>query len=164
MQPMRRQRQQLSKEETIEIFQRNTSGVLSLMGKEYPYGVPLSYVYDRGKIYFHCAKKGYKLELIAENERACFTVIDQDEIVPDEFTTYFRSAMAFGKVSVIEQLDERIEALRKLGEKYSPGPLLEKKMEQEIQRELPAVCMLSFIIEEMSGKEAVELVQVKDNQ
>lgn len=164
MQPMRRKRQQLSEEEIIQIFQRNTSGVLSLVGEQYPYGVPLSYVYDEGKIYFHCAKNGYKLDLIQQNSVACFTVIDQDEIVPHEFTTYFRSAMAFGKVFVIEQWEERIEALRKLGEKYSSGPLLEKKMEEEIQRELSSVCMLYFLIEEMSGKEAVELIQMKENK
>ena len=51
---MRRTRQELSKEETLEILKRNTSGVLALCGMDQkPYAVPLSYVYADQKIYFH---------------------------------------------------------------------------------------------------------------
>ena len=54
---LRRKKQALSHKENIEILQRNTAGVLSLIGDEgYPYGVPMSYAY-RNTIYFHCAKR-----------------------------------------------------------------------------------------------------------
>ena len=53
---MRRKKQVLSNEENIEILQKGTSGVLALLGdNDYPYAVPISYVYDNSKIYSTCA-------------------------------------------------------------------------------------------------------------
>ena len=49
--PMRRKGQQLSREECVSILEKATSGVLALAGDEdYPYAVPLSYVYKAGKL------------------------------------------------------------------------------------------------------------------
>ena len=67
-QEMRRKRQALSQEEISDVLEKGTSGVLALSGVAgYPYAVPLSYVYDGEKIYFHCAKSGYKLDAIRGN-------------------------------------------------------------------------------------------------
>ena len=50
---MRRKRQILSAQECISILEKDTSGVLALDGDDgYPYAVPLSYLYENGKIYF----------------------------------------------------------------------------------------------------------------
>ena len=66
--PMRRFKQQLSKEECEEILNNCKSGVLAVIGDSgYPYAVPLSYVYFNDKIYFHCAKEGHKVDAIANN-------------------------------------------------------------------------------------------------
>ena len=62
-------------------------GVLSLLGEDgYPYGVPLSYVYRNGKLLFHCATKGHKLDALRREEKCSFCVIGQDEIVPERYT------------------------------------------------------------------------------
>ena len=54
---MRRKKQELSQKEVEGILHKGTSGVLALLGdNDYPYAVPISYVYDDGKIYFHSAK------------------------------------------------------------------------------------------------------------
>ena len=59
---MRRKKQQLAEAECVEILNRNTSGVLAVLGDDgYPYGVPISYVYDGKSLYFHCAKNGHEL-------------------------------------------------------------------------------------------------------
>ena len=56
---MRRFKQQLSEEECLEILKTAKRGVLAVLGDEgYPYAVPLDFVYEDGKIYFHCAKQG----------------------------------------------------------------------------------------------------------
>ena len=50
---MRRNKQLLSAEETIDILTKGTSGVLAVQGDDdYPYAVPLSYIYYDNKIYF----------------------------------------------------------------------------------------------------------------
>ena len=98
-QTMRRKRQELSREDTAAILERRASGVLALAEEGgFPYAVPLSYVYTGDKLYFHCAKSGHKLGLIRQNPKASFCVVDQDQIVPEEYTTYFRSAIVFGEL------------------------------------------------------------------
>ena len=53
---MSRKKQILSNKENIEILEKGTSGVLALLGdNDYPYAVPISYVYDNSKIYSTCA-------------------------------------------------------------------------------------------------------------
>ena len=47
---MRRKKQELSQQEVADILHKGTSGVLALLGdNDYPYAVPISYVYDDGK-------------------------------------------------------------------------------------------------------------------
>lgn len=51
---MRRKNQQLPQEECNRILQVATSGVLAVDGDDdYPYAVPLSFVYEDGRLYFH---------------------------------------------------------------------------------------------------------------
>ncbi len=68
---MRRKRQQLSQEESIGILRRATAGALALLGDDdYPYAVPISYVYADGKIYFHSALTGHKVDAIRRHGKA----------------------------------------------------------------------------------------------
>ena len=158
---MRRKKQLLTEDISREILQRNTSGVLSLMGDEgYPYGVPLSYVLAGDKIFFHCAKTGHKIDAIRSCEKASFCVIDQDKIVSEEYTTYFRSVIAFGRVHILESEEEKRNALRILAEKYS-GDQGEKGIEREMDQHFANVCMLQFDIEHLTGKEGIELVKMR---
>ncbi len=157
---MRRRKQLLSREECIRILQEGTSGVLALSGRDaYPYAVPLSYVYVQDKIFFHCAKAGYKLEAIERNPKASFCVIGQDQIMPEEYTTYFRSVIVFGKMRILTDEAEKRNAIEKLAERYTPYN--EKGRLQEIEREYNRLCMLELEIEQMTGKEAIELVKAK---
>ena len=60
---IRRKKQLLSESETIEILQSCTSGVLAVTGdNDYPYAVPLSFAYKDGKLFFHFAKAGHKMD------------------------------------------------------------------------------------------------------
>ena len=161
---MRRKRQQLTLEECVEIMERNTSGVLAVLGDDdYPYAVPLSYVSDEKKIYFHCAKSGHKLDAIKRHSKASFCVIDQDQIVPLEYTTYFRSVIAFGTMRVIEDEQEKRTAIEKLAVKYVPDDSASER-QKAIDREWSPLCMLEMNIEHMSGKEAIELVGKRQRQ
>ena len=156
---MRRKKQALHLETCEKILERGNSGVLALEGEEgYPYAVPLSYFYEKQKIFFHCARNGYKIEAIKRNEKASFCVIDQDQIVPEEYTTYFRSVIVFGKIRILESEEEKRRAIENLAWKYAPEEP-EEKRNQAVDREFAPLCMLELSIEHISGKEAIELVR-----
>ena len=151
---MRRIKQLLPREDTEAVLFRRTNGVLACEGDEgYPYAVPLSYVYFNGKIYFHSAKAGHKIDAIARNPRVSFAVIDEDTVVSEKYTTYYRSVIAFGRARIAEG-EERLRAFRALVEKYS-GDQPEEEKEREIMG-----CNKSHIIaidiEHLTGKQAVE--------
>ena len=152
--PMRRDRQQLSREKCELILGRCTSGVLALTGDGgYPYAVPLSYVYTDGVIIFHSAVEGHKVDAIRRDSRCSFCVIDQDDIKPAEFTTHFRSVIAFGRIHILEDADEKVQALRLLGRRYSPDD--EPGLQHEIDKSLDHVLLLRLDIEHLSGKLAM---------
>ena len=156
---MRRKKQALSPEACAEVLNRGTSGVLALQGdEEYPYAVPLSYVYDGDRLYFHCATSGHKLDAIRRDPKASFCVIDQDQIVPEEYTTYFRSVIVFGTVRIMEEESEKRAAIEKLALKYAPKDSGENRR-KAIEREWAPLCMLEMTVSHLSGKEAVELVR-----
>ena len=118
---MRRKRQMLSEDDCKIILREGTSGVLALSGDDgYPYAVPLSYVYDGEKIFFHCAKSGHKLDAIRRNPKASFCVIGQDKVVPEEYTTYYRSVIAFGTVRILEDDREKYDSVQEIALKYAP--------------------------------------------
>lgn len=158
---MRRNKQLLSNNESVEILKNGTSGVLALLGdNEYPYAVPISYVYDNSKIYFHGAKSGHKIDAIRKCNKASFCVIAQDEIHPEKYTTYFKSVIAFGKIRILEDENEIRQAIEKLAIKYYPKDD-EVNRNQEIAKEWKTLCMIELSVEHMTGKEAIEIVKKK---
>lgn len=157
--PMIRFKQELTKAECDEVLKRNTAGVMAVMGDEgYPYAVPLSYIYHDGKIYFHCGKKGYKIDCMNADSKVCFTVIDKDEIIAEEYTTYFRSVIATGNARVAEG-QEKFDAFLAMTEKYS-GVLPEEMRRKEVA-ECTQALLYAIDIKEMTGKEARELAEAK---
>lgn len=157
--PMRRGRQALGADACRDVLSRGASGVLALLGDGgWPYAVPLSYAFDGEKLYFHCAREGHKLDAIRREARASFCVVDRDEVVPEEYTTYFRSVIAFGRVRVLEDEAQKRAAIELLARRYFPQDSAENRR-RAIEREWTGLCMLEMDIEHMSGKEAIELAR-----
>ena len=156
--PMRRKKQLLSEAECQQILDDATSGVLSLLSDDgYPYGVPLSHVRKGDKLYFHCAKTGHKLEAIKNSDKASFTVITQDKVVEEEYTTYFRSVIDFGRIRILTDDSEHRAAIEALAEKFAPD--YPEGRNAEINKLYTAFLMLEMRIEHMTGKQAKELVK-----
>ena len=155
---MRRKRQQLSEEESIGILQKATAGTLALLGDNgYPYAVPISYVYADGKLYFHSALSGHKIDAIRNCDKASFCVIDKDDVRPEKYTTYFRSVIAFGRIHIIEDEQEKLETARLLGDRYNPNQ--EEALQKELEKGLSRMVMIRFDIEHLTGKAAIELIK-----
>lgn len=154
---MRRKNQLITNEESISILSNATGGVLALLGDNgYPYTVPMSYVYENGKLYFHCAKVGHKIDAIRNSDKASFCVIERDDIVPEEFTTRYISVVAFGKIQILEDPIEIRRTIEVLTRRYSTG--FEDEMQKEIENDWDNLCMLEFDIEHITGKESRELM------
>lgn len=157
--PMRRFKQELPIEDTKKILKEATSGVLSLLGDDdFPYGVPLSHVYDGDhKIYFHSALTGHKMDAIYKHQKCSFTVVSKDEVIPDEYTTYYQSVIVFGHISIVEDLEEKRRVAMMLGNHFTPNQ--EEVTLKEIAKTFERFHMLELHIEHMAGKESMELVK-----
>ena len=155
---MRRTGQALPMEEIEQILASCTSGVLALLGDEdYPYAVPLSYVYHNGKIYFHGAMDGHKADAVRRHDKASFCVIAADDVVPARFTTRYLSVIAFGRVREVLDTAEKRESLMALAKRYGMQHM--ERGEKEIRDEWNNVCMIALDIEHVTGKGSLELMQ-----
>lgn len=155
---MRRIKQALAPQECIRILEKGASGVLALSGDDgYPYAIPISYVYNDSKLYFHSARNGHKIDAVRQCQKASFCVIEQDHIVPEKYTTFYRSAIAFGRIRILEEEAEIRDSIEMLAVKYHPVDTPEGRL-QAINRDFNRLCMIELSIEHLSGKEAIELV------
>ena len=155
---MRRKRQGLSEEETIAMLESCTSGVLAVQGDDdYPYAVPLSFAYEDGKIFFHAAKAGHKMDAIERDDKVSFCVIAADDVVQSTFTTHFRSAVVFGKARVLTDDGEKRHALECLVKKYSPDFL--DAAGSEIEADWDRVRAIELAVEHMTGKASIEIIK-----
>lgn len=156
---MRRKRQLLTESDCVQILTAGSSGVLAVHGDDgYPYTVPLNYLYENGKLYFHGAKSGHKIDSILRNNKVSFCVIDLEQNVPEKFTTYFKSVVAFGRASLVIDDAEKRYAVERLAMKFSPNEPKEKR-DAEIEREWNPLAVIRIDIEHMTGKQAIELVK-----
>lgn len=100
-------------------------GVLGLNAGEYPYTVPVNFVYLDSSFYFHGMGSGKKFGLLSQNPSVSFVVYAEDGTVKDTVachadTAYF-SVMAFGKAGLIKDFKESARVLQALVEKYMPA-------------------------------------------
>ena len=161
--PMRRTKQQLPHEEVLSILEKSTSGTLALITEEgYPYAIPLSYVYNQGKLYFHSAKTGLKIDAIKHCDKASFCIIDQDLVIPEKYATLYRSIIAFGKVRLLENVEDIKAVAFSLGEKYNPNH--PKECNDEINISMPALAIIEMTIEQITGKEAKDLMLQREQK
>lgn len=123
---MRKASRQLNADEALEIFDRSPYVTLSMCRPDgTPYGLPLSLVRkDRTTFYFHCAGEGEKIDCLRENPivslsavSKCTPVFEEDKL---NYTEHYRSAIAIGRCTRVEDREEKIEALRLLCERFLP--------------------------------------------
>ncbi|MCI7147304.1 MAG: pyridoxamine 5'-phosphate oxidase family protein [Candidatus Fimisoma sp.] len=154
---LRRKKQLLSEQETLRVLEEGKTGIVGVLGDDgYPYTVPINYVSLEDKIYFHSAKKGHKIDAIAKEPKVSMTVVEKDDVVSREFTTYFRSIQLFGKAYVVEDEAERNVAFRALCEKFSGADM--DRYEEIMSKEAAAAAIVRIDIEHITGKESIELV------
>lgn len=151
--PMRRRGRELDRDQCEKLLEEGLHGVLSLSGDGgWPYAVPLNYVYRDGKLYFHGAKAGHKLDALRRDPRASFCVVTRDRVIPEKYTTDYRSVVAFGLLREVTEEAEKRAALHALAAKYAPAET-EESRERAVNAELAATAVLELTVVHVTGKE-----------
>ena len=147
---MRRHKQELSKEECMEILTNEPRGFLALLGDDdYPYALPMSHVYVDGKIYFHGAMEGHKNDAVKRCDKVSYCVMDKGFRKDGDWWYTFKSVIVFGKIRILTDKDEKIDKLTYLGDKFFPT---HEETVSEINRMLDRTEVFEITIEHMSGK------------
>lgn len=139
----------------MRIFlERAQWGRLATNGPEGPYITPMHFILEGDRIYFHCARRGRKLDNIRHDSRVCFEVSEMLEIKehanPCKFSTRYRSVLVFGRVGLVNDEAEKVKALNLISQKYSSTGKFEPVTEEQGK----SVTVLVLGIENISGKEA----------
>lgn len=149
---MNRIKQQLSPEESIQILKEEPRGVLSLIGDGgYPYGIPMDHWYNDadGCLYFHCGKKGHKIDAIHGCDKASFCVCDQGFRRAGEWALNIRSVIVFGRIQFVEDFDNAMSITRQLSLKYTDDI---NYIDWEIQQSGKNTLVFRLVPEHITGK------------
>ncbi len=151
---VRRQDRLLDDVRINELLEISEYGFLSLGINDngYAYGIPMSYAFDKEEnvIYFHCAPKGQKLEILKQNNKVSFCIVGKTLPIGEKFTTLYESVIVFGKVDIYPSDEDKRTSLRQLVRKYSPDHIEigETYMEKSFQR----TNTFKISIEHITGK------------
>ena len=149
---MRRFAQQISDEKCIEILKNEPRGVLSVLGDDgYPYGIVLDHWYceEDGKLYFHGAKEGHKIDAMRRHPKASFCVFDEGFRRDGEWALNIRSVIVFGRIEFIEDQEQLLRISALLSRKFTDD---EAYIQRELERSGPRTLMFALVPEHMTGK------------
>ncbi len=138
-----------------EILKQGKYVTIAMCRAKEPYIVALNYGYDENKnsLYFHCSLKGLKLDFIKHNSAVCATVIEDRGYKIGDCSQAYRSVVFWGKMYIIEDLEEKKHGINILLNHLedNPGEIKEKSLKSDdIYKE---VGILRLDITEISGKQ-----------
>lgn len=129
-------------------FQRADEIFVSFSGGDYPYVLPLNFVWLDGRIYLHCGFTGRKLDLLRQDGRVGFAAALDVTIVRERSTTWYKSVSGCGHIRIVEDTEEKRRALDALSLRYAarcPRPAPEAMLRR--------ANVLCIDVENISGKE-----------
>ncbi len=151
-----RKNKAISEEECVKLLKEETRGVLSVLGDgDYPYGMPMNHFYNEedGCIYFHCGKKGHRLDAIQKHDKVSFCVYDSGVCEDGDWALHVNSVIVFGKLEVIDNMEMIIDISNKLSRKFTQD---EAYIQKEIELYAKATLLLKLRPEHMCGKRIKE--------
>jgi uncharacterized protein len=139
----------------LDVIKKGKFAMIAMCRENEPYVVTLSYGYDNEHqaLYLHTAKKGLKLDFIAENPSVCATVIEDLGYLYNECAHAFRSVVFWGSMSVVESIDEKKHGMSVLMNhlEEDPAPIRARTLKND--RVYDAFTVLKLEISHMTGKE-----------
>jgi len=141
-----------TQEEAEEMLNTASNGVLAVSGDDgYPYAVPVSFAYEKGKIYFHSTSSAsHKLDAIRKEQKVSFCVVTQDKIIPEAFNTLYRSTVVFGKARILTDPMEIRNGIMAILKKYAKDHL--DSGQNYMDAESGNFTVIEINIEHMTGK------------
>jgi uncharacterized protein len=125
---------------------------LGLADGNQPYVVPLSFGYHEMALYFHTGKKGRKMEILKKNNRVCFEMETDLEILPADnpckWNMGYKSVVGYGRAVILEDPTEKQKALDVIVKHYGGTP-----MEYDEKR-VNGLAVIKLEIDGMTGKES----------
>jgi nitroimidazol reductase NimA-like FMN-containing flavoprotein (pyridoxamine 5'-phosphate oxidase superfamily) len=119
-----------------------------------PFVIPTSYGRKNDHLFIHGSAASRMLRQLKEEVPVCITVTLLDGLVLARsifnHSMNYRSVVVLGKATLVDQPEEKLEALRLLSEHIIPGRWADVRQPNE--RELKATSVLSVPIEEFSAK------------
>lgn len=149
---MRRFKQELNRDECIEVLKQEPRGVLSVLGDDgYPYGVPMDHWYNEadGKLYFHGAKAGHKIDAMKRCDKVSYCVMDKGWRKEDDWALNIRSVVVFGRLRPVDDPAKTAEICTNICRKFTDDAAY---LEHELLHSGPAVLCLELEPEHMTGK------------
>jgi uncharacterized protein len=152
---MRRNEKEISRlNEIEEIISKADVCRISLANGDIPYIVALNFGYqsgDGGKLYFHCANEGRKLEMIRKNNYVCFQMDTDHQLYKGEkgcdWGMNYSSVVGYGYISVVTETEARKAGLNCIMAHY--GGQREYTFDVKV---LARTTILCLEIREMTGK------------
>ena len=121
-----------------------------------PYIVVVNYVYRDGRIYFHSASTGKKMENISQDSRVCFSVYNVDKIARSDkainFGTRYRSVIVNGQARLLDDPATKLDVLMLLTAKYAE----DQTFEPPTVKQVAGTAVAEIEIENMTGKRNVD--------
>lgn len=151
-----RRNKQISKEECAELLTKEKRGVLAVNGDDgYPYAMPMNHYYCHadGCVYFHCGRGGHRLDSIKKCDKVSFAVTEQGIRESDDFALTVRSVIIFGRISIIDDINEVTRITAELCRKFTDD---EAYIEREIQLYGHETLLLKLTPEHICGKKVKE--------
>ena len=151
-----RKKQQISREECIDLLTRETRGVLSVIGDGgYPYGMPMNHFYcpEDGKIYFHCGKTGHRTDSLKKCGKVSFCVCDRGESTDGDWALTVKSVIVVGEVEMIEDSHKITDITSRLSHKFTDD---EEYIKNEIEKYAAGTVLLALTPEHICGKTVKE--------
>lgn len=151
-----RKSKQISAEECAELLTNETRGVLAVNGGGgYPYAMPMNHFYNQkdGCVYFHCGKTGHRVDAIKRSDKVSFCVCENGMREDGDWAYNVRSVIIFGKIEIIDDLDEVISITRQLCYKFTND---EEYIENEIKSSAKNTLLLKLTPEHICGKRVKE--------
>jgi nitroimidazol reductase NimA-like FMN-containing flavoprotein (pyridoxamine 5'-phosphate oxidase superfamily) len=137
--------------DTVESIIRSASVCrIALSDDGQPYVVPVCFGYADNTLYFHSAPRGRKLDILGKNDAVCCEFdVDQETVRSEDacdWSVRYRSVVAFGRASIVKDLEEKRKALDVIVAHYGGRP--REYPEATLQR----TAVVKVEIDDMTGK------------